>query len=149
MFGRMKKYWPVNLVVGCLLAIMAYCLFLPDWKGIFEDSKIFLVFCSAFVVSGSLSTACLCRREARRKQRISYALVLPTAFVVAAFTMLTGSLVVYGPRVFTMEYWRLTLQRWPMTWLALWLLGFVVSLLAVLGIVVYYRRQQRDETLQA
>ena len=141
----MKKYWPVNLVVGCLLAMMAYCMFLPDWKGFYENSKIFLVFCGAFLVSGSLFTAFLCRRKARHQQRISYTMILPTGFVVGVFTMLSILLVIHGARVFTADYWILIWQQFLLFWLGLWLLGFAVSLLAAFSIVVYYKRQQRHE----
>jgi len=139
----MKKYWPVNLIIGCLLVIMAYYMFLPSWKGFYENSKVFLVFCSVFLVSSTLFTAFLCLRKTRQKQRISYALILPTGLVVDVFTMLSGLLVIHGTRVFTANYWVLIWQQFLMFWLGLWLLGFVISLLAAFSVVVYYKRQQR------
>jgi len=149
MFAAVKKYWPVNLVVGCLLVVAAYCMFLPDWKGFYENSRIYLIFCSAFVVSSSLFTSFLCRRKSIHQQRISYAMTLPTGFVVGVFTMLLILLVINGARVFTADYWILIWQQFLFFWLGLWLSGFVVSLLAAFSIVVYYKRNQRDETHMA
>jgi hypothetical protein len=149
MFAAMRKYWPVNLIVGCLLAIMAVITFLPPRKGIAEDTICILIYCSAFIVVGSLFSVFLCRSKARHQEQISYATVLPTGFVVAVMTTMSGSLVVHGTRVFTADYWSLVWHQWLLVWLGLWLLGFVVSLLAVFGIVVYYKRQQKDYTHMA
>jgi len=149
MFAAMRKYWPVNVIVGCLLAILAVITFLPSRKGIAEDTICILIYCSAFILVGSLFTVFLCRRKARHQQRISYATVLPTGFIVAVMTMMSGSLAVHGMRVFTADYWSLVWHQWFLVWLGLWLLGFVVSLLAGFGIVVYFKKQQKDDTHMA
>jgi hypothetical protein len=149
MFEAMKKYWPLNLIVGCLLANMAAFIFLPDREGVFEDTKIVLVFSSAFMVTGSLLTALLCRYKTRHQGQISYKLVFPAGLVIAIFTMFCGFLVVDGMKVFTADFW-IAMWQWRIPWLGLWLLGFAVSMLVAFGIVVYYRRQQqRDDTHMA
>jgi hypothetical protein len=135
MLAIIKKYWPVNLIVGCLLVIAAYCLFSPNWKGFYENSKIFLIFCGAFIVSSSLFTAFLCQRKATRRQKISYRMVLPVGFFVSIFTVATGLLILHGTRVFTVDYWSWAWRQTPMLWF--WMLGLIISLIVAFDIVVY------------
>lgn len=140
MFDALKKYWPVNLVAGCFAAIGAYCIALPNYRGFYEDSKIFSLFCSVFMGSSAIATGLFCRWKAKHQQRISYAIVLPAGFVVAVVTMMSGCFVVHGTRVFMVNYW----QEWWTAWLRLWSLGFLVSLLVALAFVAYYKKLQRD-----
>jgi len=148
LFVCMRKHWPVNLIIGCLLAIMAIGIFLPSRKGITEDVICLLIYCGAFIVVASLFTVCACYRKARQQQQISYSMVLPIGLIAAVFTALTGSAVVYGARIFTTAYWSLTWQQWPV-WSGLFLLGFSVSLLSAFGIISYCKRQRRDDVYRS
>jgi len=148
----MKKSWPLNLIVGCFLLIMAVAALLPPKKGVAEDTVCVLIFCSAFMVLGTFFTVLLCRHQARRRRRISRALIFPTALAVTVLTMFSGLLVFYGTRVFTAdfftaEFWAIVWQS-PGLWFGLWLLGLVVSLFVAWGVVEFYQRQgQRDDSL--
>ena len=143
MWRGVNKYWPVNLIIGVLLVNGAALVSSPDWKGFYENTKDLLVFCSAFLVCGSLLTALFCRYRIRHRQRMSYLTVFLAGAVATVCTMISGFLVVYGQRLFTTDFW-LALWQFRIPWIGLCLLAFLMSVLAALAVVIYYRRQQQD-----
>jgi hypothetical protein len=142
----MKKYWPLNLIGGAFLSVVAVFLFIINFvpqKGLPEDIACGLVFSGAFIVGAALVTALLCRCKTRREQRISYTMVWLAAFVASVITLFSGCLIVHGIRVFTISYWNFYFANYPMLSLICWLWGFTISVLVALGVIVYYKRQEQ------
>ena len=143
MWSALNKYWSVNLIVGVLLVNAAALLLLPDWEGFYENTKILLVFCSAFLFFGALLTGLLCCYMTRHHQRISYLMFCPAGAAATVFTMVSGCVVVYGQRLLTSDFW-IAVRQHGLAVAGVWLLAFAISVLAALGVVTCYRRWQRD-----
>jgi branched-subunit amino acid transport protein len=145
----MKKYWPLNLIAGSFLLVLAGVIYCDEFaQGRKEFTEVLFpifVFSGAFMVGAVPVTVLLCRHKIRHNKQVSYLMVLLAACIATVLTMLSGCLVLDGSKVFTIGYW---IGDWPIVrrWLIFWPWGFFVSALVAFGVVVYFKRQsKRDE----
>jgi hypothetical protein len=146
----MKKYWPINLVIGSFLMVVAgavYCLEFVPHKPTAEVIGMLLVFSSAFMVATGLGTALFCERRAARGKDVSYGTVIWAAAIGTVATMACGCLLLDGANALTVHYWA---GSWPIVrrWLILWPWGLTVSALVALAVVVYFKRRLRTHESQ-
>jgi len=146
----MKKYWPINLIIGSFVMVVAgsiFCLGFVPYKPTAEVTGMVLVFSGPFMVGTGLGTALFCERRVARRKEVSYGTAMWAAAIGTVGTMLCGCLFLDGSDVLTIAYW---VGSWPIVrrWLILWPWGLFVSALVALGVVAYFKRRLRTHESQ-